>query len=193
MSAITLTFNNSAALRALSGLGAAGDRATVRALKRTTTSVRALMASLVAKDAGVSVATVKKAMDVTVAADGSQAAVRISGARLPLVTFRATGPNPSRGRGRAVTATVEGQRRTYRDAFLATMGSGHTGVFKRAQTLARKSRGAWSRNLPIVQLFGPSLPKVFAKFLPEGAQRAEEQMAKNLEHELAFELSKLKE
>lgn len=194
MSAITIDFSQTAAVQALSRLGGAGDRAARRSLKRTTTSVRALMGSLVAKDIGLPVTAVKKEIRVTVTADERGASIGVTGAPIPLIAFRATGPIPTRGRGRSVTASIGGQRKTYPGAFIATVGSGgHRGVFKRVGTSSRRSKGAWAKNLPIIQLYGPSLPHVFAKYLPEGAARAEEQMTKNLEHELAFELSKLKE
>lgn len=192
MAAIQIQFKNSGAVAGLAHLGPVGDRAVTRALKRTGVSARAVMASLIAKDTGLRVSRVREDMRIDVPPGGQSVSVSVSGRRIPLIEFRASGPQPTRGRGRSVSATV-GQRRSYPGAFIARMGTGHVGVFKRAQTLTRRSKGAWSQNLPIKELFGPSLPQVFTKFLPEGAARAEEALAKNLEHELAFELSKLKE
>lgn len=82
--------------------------------------------------------------------------------RIPLMEFRARGPFPSRGRGTGVSYSLPGGRGRRADAFIARMPSGHKGVFVRSSLgLFDKSRGAWSLNLPIKELFGPSLRRVF--------------------------------
>jgi hypothetical protein len=188
--AVLVAFKNDGFVQALQGLGRSGDNAIRRALGRTTTSSRAFMASAISRDTGARVGKVKEEIKARVDPDGLVATVSISGKRLPLIEFRATGPDPSRGRGRGVLATVEGQRKRYPNAFIATMRSGHRGVFTRVGQGLRKSAGARSRNLPIAELFGPSLARVFSKFLPLGAQQAETALAKNLEHEFQFVMSK---
>jgi len=96
--------------------------------------------------------------------------------RIPLMKFNAKGPVPSRGRGRGVTYRLRGGRGRVENAFIATMKSGHVGVFRRAG----KAR------LGIVELFGPSLGQVFKKFRPAGLARAWEVFQKNFDHELDF-------
>src|SRR5258708_18881327 len=54
--------------------------------------------------------------------------------------------------------------------------SGHRGVFRRMG----------SARLPIQELRGPSLVRVFEKFLPLGAARAQESLMTNLRSEIAF-------
>jgi len=83
---------------------------------------------------------------------------------------------PSRGKGRGVTARLGGRTKRYSNAFLATMASGHQGVFQR-KTTAR---------LPIKELFGPSIGHVFLKLIDIGKARAIEQFGKNLVAELRF-------
>ncbi len=189
MAAITVNFNTEQVTAALDQLGQRGVSALRRALKRTATSVRAVMASEVAKDVGIRVGTVRDEIKLRIDTDERTATISVSGARIPLIEFNARGQEPSRGRGRGVSAVIKGARTRYPNAFIATTRSGHRGVFTRVGTSSRKSAGAWSKNLPIAQLFGPSLPHVFAKFIPLGIQRAEEQLSKNLEHELQFALT----
>ena len=74
-------------------------------------------------------------------------------------------------------------------AFFATMKSGHLGVFKRLRESERKSKGpsgkvAWSKNLPIDQLHGPSLGRVFKKYRPLGQARMQEAFDTTMNHEL---------
>ena len=70
------------------------------------------------------------------------------------------------------------QLRIVVEAGVAGIGQ-HRGVFE------RRTR----KRLPIRELFGPSLPHVFAKFIPEALKRGEESLVKNLQSELRFALS----
>jgi hypothetical protein len=96
--------------------------------------------------------------------------------RVPLMYFGGKGPTPSRGLPGTVSAAPRGSRKTYAEAFIArvsyyrnedfgkTFGV-HTGIFKRTVGKgSRKSAGAWGPNLPIKQLYGPSMGRVFAKY-----------------------------
>jgi hypothetical protein len=60
------------------------------------------------------------------------------------------------------------------------MRSGHRGVFQRSGT----------KRLPIYELFGPSIARVFEKLIPVGEARRTEVLLKNLRHEVEFALSK---
>ena len=97
--------------------------------------------------------------------------------RIPLMYFGGKGTSPSRGRGEPASAAVRGGgRRSYPGSFVASVRyyrnqdgekqyGLHQGIFIRGpKKEARKSAGAWSRNLPISQLYGPSLGRVFAKW-----------------------------
>lgn len=154
-------------------------KAIARALNRAGTSTRALMSSLAAKDMGLKTGTVKDQIKVTPAAE-SRHVVRLTatGKRIPLIEWvRDKNLAPTRGRrGRGVSARLPGGAGRYPHAFIARMPSGHVGVFQRRAT----------GRLPIYQLHGPSLPKVFEKFTPEGLARGGESLKKNLIHELRF-------
>lgn len=150
-------------------------RAMVRAMNRGIASGQTLMASLIAKDLGLKVSDVKTAMPVTPATFGRPIArFGASLKRIPLIKFGARGPEPSRGRGTGVRYRMAGGRGHIPSAFIATMRSGHRGVFKRAGPA----------RLPINELHGPSLGHVFRKFRPQGVARVQEMFEKNFAHEM---------
>jgi hypothetical protein len=133
------------------------------------------MVRAIAEDLGIKQGDVRKAILVRPAVSNSlvaqmSASLEARGARLPLIAFRARA-----GRG-GVRARLPGGAGLYPHAFIATMPSGHVGVFQR-KGLPR---------LPIVQLHGPSIPKVFERHIPAGLARGQEQLVKNLVHELRF-------
>jgi hypothetical protein len=169
---------------ALDALGRRGPIALARAINRTAASERTAMARAVAADMGLTVSTAREAIRVDKASATTQAArVTARGKRIPLIEFKARGPEPSRGRGRGVTYQGQGGRKTIPSAFLATVGTGrHRGVF------LRRGRA----RLPIRELYGPSIAHVFATLIPVGEARRGDVLTKNVEHELAFELSKMR-
>lgn len=187
---VVVRFNTDQMVSAFDQLGRRGEFALRRAFKRTAISVRTVMAAAIAKDVGGKQADIKSQVKLAINAQEVEATISTKGARIPVIDLKALGPEPSRGRGRGVSwQTQGGQRAREPQAFIATMSNGHRGVFIKAKSLTKKSRGAWSKNLPIKELFGPSLPHVFAKYVPLGIERAQEQLVKNLEHEFAFALS----
>lgn len=176
----TLRLDSSKVVKNLRRLKARYPRAVSRALNRAVVSARTYMVKHVAADTGLTSGAVK-AVVVTREAHEQKlsASLEVKGARLPLVQFNARGPEPSRGRGRGVTARMPGGAGRYPHAFIATMQSGHRGVFQR--------RG--QARLPIYELRGPSLPLVFAKFIPQGLEIGQAALIKNLRSELRFALS----
>lgn len=151
-------------------------RATVRALNRAIHSARTVMVRAMAGDTGLKSKDVRDAVVVREAfATRPEVSLAASRKRLMLIKFGAKGPVPSRGRGRGVTYRLRGGSGRVENAFIATMTSGHTGVFRRAGT----------QRLGIIELKGPSLGRVFAKFRPQGLARALEVFQKNFDHELA--------
>jgi hypothetical protein len=164
--------------------------AIVRALNRAIDSAKVAAAREVAGDMGLPVSRVRDQIIVRRAARGhASASLRASAERIPLYHFKASPKEPpSRGRGRGVTARVKGTRVLYRGAFVARMRSGHVGVFRRLGAGERRSPGGWGKNLPIVQLRGPSIWKVFREHRAVALARGREQLVKNLRSELRFAL-----
>lgn len=151
--------------------------AVVRALNRGISAGNTLMSRAVAKDAGLKVSDVKASFrQRNASALDPKARLAAGFERIPLMKFGAKGPMPSRGKGRGVSYRLGAgsKRNRIEDAFVATMRSGHQGVFKRVG----KAR------LGIRELFGPSLGQVFAKYRAEGLARSLEVFETTLNHEL---------
>jgi hypothetical protein len=175
-----------------------------RALARTTTTTVAAMAKAMREDTYLSTRFLKSEIKVSITPEAAQLVVM--GQRMPLMAFGARGPEPTKGRGRGVSyRNPGGGRNRAPEAFIGTMSSGHRGVFKRVGAMGRgkrgkemqgpsfsrgKSPGAWSPNLPIIELHGPSMVRVFEKFMAQGAEVAQQALLKNLKHEISYALSK---
>jgi len=116
--------------------------------------------------------------------------VRVTGKRIPVYRFRPrpTLPQPYEPlpkRGLTYKICKQGGRRRISDAFVARMRSGHMGVFRRA----KRTR------LPIMELYGPSIPHV-ASTSPELKRAfnidATGQLHKNLVSQVDYLLAKHK-
>lgn len=183
-SVLGLHWDDRQALAALAALGQRFPVAVARGLNRTATSERAVMAPAIARDMALKVGRVKQAINIEKASAGRLVARIVArGARIPLVDFGARGPEPSRGRGKGVSAKLPGGRGRYPTAFLARMKSGHRGVFQRVGT----------QRTPIYELFGPSIVKVFEKHVPLGEARRSDVLVKNVQHAVAFAMSRLQQ
>jgi hypothetical protein len=190
--------------RAFQRLRDRAPRAIVRALNRAGVSGATLGRRLVSRETGITQADLKgtskrnRRVWSTNAAPGHETVrVYASLKRIPLADFKAKGPGgatgmkfvPSRGRGAGVSWRIGPRAGRAKDLFIARMQSGHIGVFGRAGA-ATKSQGAWSKNLPIVERFGPSVAHVWMKHAIEITTRAVIQLRKNLASEFRFALGK---
>lgn len=129
------------------------DGATVRALNRTATTVRAEAARLIREEYNLKVGTIKDQIRIERATRQRLAAkVIASGRPIPLIEFS---PNQTRD---GVTVKVKQSRKLIRHAFIATMPSGHQGVYIR-----RGFGNDRAPRLPIDQLFSISLPVAFTR------------------------------
>lgn len=129
------------------------NQATVRALNKTATTVRAEAARKVGKDYNIRIGAAKSQMLITRATRNSiKAVISVSGRPIPLVEFDA------RQTRRGVSVKVKGSRKIVGPAFIATMKSGHRGVYLR-EMVGGKRAG----RLPIKQLFSLSLPVAFSQ------------------------------
>lgn len=166
----------------------------VRAMNKTGATAKVALSRDVAKDMGLNVGTVKDQITVRKATpDRLSCRVVAKGAQIPIYQFKASGNMPSRGRGLGVSYIKQGKRVRVRDAFIARVGThGHIGVFRRLGQSERRSAGSWGLNLPIVELKGASIAHVFGKQVESSGDRWVPILAKNLEHEVSFELARLK-
>jgi|SRR5581483_9990065 len=158
----------------LAALGANAPLAVSRALNRTMVSIRRKVIRALAQEVSIRQADVAPATTLLRStARGMTAVIRVSGRRIPLVAFGA------RQTAAGVTYRLSaGGRGLVPGSFLATMASGHRGVFR------RKGR----TRLPILELFGPSLPYVTIRRRLFQAQQAAgvALLERNLQHEIDF-------
>lgn len=167
----TLTSSISASFQ---GIRQRVPAAITRALNRSIASARTAMVAVIAPDIGLKSGDVRDRLRIQEATnDRAVARLYASSKRIPVIDFNAKASK----RG-GVTARLPGS--PYRRAFIATMGTGHRGVFERKG----KPR------LPIRELFGPSIVHVFSKFQHVGLERGREQLEKNLKSEFRYALSK---
>jgi len=165
----------------LDALGRRGPALMARAINRAGISGKTAVVKAVAADTGLPQKNVERDLKIDKAnPTAPQLTITVLGRRIPLIAFQARGPEPSKGRGRGVSYRLPGARGRIANAFIATMPGGHRGVYKRRGT----------GRLPIRELFGPSIPKVFEKFLGIFGTVSAQSFEKNLEHEIAFAKSK---
>lgn len=160
-------------------------KAMARSLNRGINSARSVMVFRISKDTGLRSKDVRDALPVTLATP-NRLIVRLATSlkRIPLIRFGARGPEPSRGKGKGVTYRIGTQGRgRLASAFIARMGSGHRGVFMRTGTA----------RLPIRELKGPSLGRVFARYRNEAAGIAQEMFDRNFARELKWYASQSSE
>jgi len=173
----TLNLKSDGWTRALRGLAQQTPNAIARSLNRSATSANVVGVRGIAADMGLKQADVKAQIRITNATAAKLiATLEARGSRIPLIKFNARDRFP-----KGVVARLPGGAGRYPRAFIRTMRSGHTGVFQR--------RGP--ARLPIDELKGPSIPKVFIKLLPEMLARAQEALVTNLRNEMAFVLRRL--
>lgn len=154
-------------------LGAEAPLAVSRAINRTVNNVKTVMTRAVSKSLRVKQGYVRERIKTRLSTRRAlTAAITASAQPIPLIAQGAKGPEPSRGQGRGVTANTA--QRRYPHAFIATMRSGHRGVFEREG----KAR------LKIKELTSASVAAVFIHHERAGQARADEQLPKNLAHEV---------
>lgn len=141
------------------------EKATVSALNRTATTVRAAAVREIRKEyPGLKAGGIRDELAITRATRARlEATVTLRGSRIPLINFGA------RQTRRGVSVQVKRGRTIIPHAFIATMKNGHRGVFVRIKggkplqfrygpgsRIAKKGR-----DLPIAELTGISLPRAF--------------------------------
>lgn len=157
-------------------------QAAARALNRVARQAHTQMAREVAGSYAIKVGDAKKAIRVTRTAGRHSltAVLTAAGSRLPLMQFRA------RQTRRGVTVMVRrGERKLVRGAFVATMKSGHTGVFARGRYGPGGFQPAKPR-LPITELTTLSVPGALGQ--REIQQRIRQFIAKKFEERFAHEI-----
>lgn len=163
------------------------DKAVVRAINKTGDQVK-VQSSREIRDAGYNLkaAVIKKSITIERATRTQiRAIVRAKGRPIALINYNA------RQTRNGVTVSVKNGRKLIRGAFIATMPSGHTGVFERVgsghKKVVKGGKVQW-RGLPIEELFGPSIPSAFMNETVQNAlvKAVHEKFPRLLDHEIAY-------
>jgi len=165
------------------------EKATVSALNRVADQA-VTQAAREIRDKGYNfkAARIKAAIRVIRASTGKlTASVRVKRKPTPLIDFDA------RETRKGVTVKVQGKRAVIPHAFIATMPSGHRGVFVRkdggTHLYKRKGGRIISTQLPIRELYGPSIGAAYANdAIQEAMARS---IASNFEARLRHEIKRL--
>lgn len=187
MPELTVSIDTKQLKRALADLGSKAPTAIMRALNRTAGTARTQAVRAVAKEIRLPQKTIRpmlplipataKFLEAKLIARGWPVSLMRLGARQTKAGVVYSGPSGP--------VLIPG-------AFIARMPQGGRGVFKRIRPSERRSRGAWSLNLPIDKLRGPSVPQlVLEKGIFEGlVKTSQDTLAKNLAHETEYLLNK---
>lgn len=177
---------------AVASLGAKFPQGIRRALQKTGVTARTELSRLVSADMALPVRRVRD--EIKMSNDDVSVTLQVRGYRIPLIDFKARGPEPSRGRGSGVSYSLPGGRGRLPHAFIATMPSGHRGVFQRTGRFGSKkgvrSGGSRARREVIAEKFGPSIAVVFSKFMPQVADRSSEVLAKNVQAQIKLAMQR---
>lgn len=184
---VTAKLDIDGALRKLGATRIGTTEAITRALNKTAITARADAARNI-RDAGygIKVSSVKGAISIRRATNQElKAIVTATGSPIPLINYGA------RQTSKGVSVNVKNGRKVIAHAFIATMASGHKGVFARQgkthKKVMRRGRTYWS-GLPVKELFGPSIPTAFANGAVQDAVKTaiEERFPVVLRQELKF-------
>lgn len=164
-------------------------RALVRTLNKVAITVRAEAARKI-RDVGygLKIGDIKDNIDIRKAnVQNATVIIRASGRPIPLIKYAA------RENAQGVSVQVLHGRKTIPHAFIATMPTGHRGVFvrKKGTELGKRGKPILQRHLAH-ELFGPSVPQAMAK---QAVGKAMEDQARArfptvLGQELAYEASR---
>lgn len=167
--------------------------AIVRALNKTAVSARAA-ASQEVRHSGYNIkaSAIKSSFSIRKATGNNlEVILTATGKPIGLINYGA------RQTKRGVSVSVKGSRKILAHAFIATMKNGHAGVFERIGMARMKGmqgtkigkRGkALRANLPVRELFGPSIPDAVANPIVQAAimKKLKEKFPQILEAELNF-------
>lgn len=169
----------------LSAFGKDLRPAVKRALSRTMTGARKTASQAMREDYNVKAGYIREHMETRVRQD--EAVLELFGGPIPLREF-APKPSgiPKRKLRKALSVEVKrGERKEVKGAFMAQMGSGHLGVFRREG----QSR------FPIKELYSLSVPQMFGDQHSDRAEQvqeySQERFQREIEHEISYAMRKL--
>lgn len=165
------------------------NRASARALNRAATTTRAAVSQEVREVVNLKAKDIKDLVSMR-RAEGSEdmnsqaSYVTIKDKAVPLGLYAASPKNVKTVRGKrvGVTVKVKGERKLVAQGFLATVGAGHLGLFKRR----------FGSRLPIKEPYGPSVAQVVQglNVLRRLMEISRDAFVKNFRSELNYQASK---
>lgn len=187
----------------LGGMPLQLDKAIQAAMKRTSSAVKAETAKAISENYDISAENIRASQNVkmsyTIQNGVFTANIRYRGKKIPLFRYNGTSPKyPKTDEGKTVTAVITGQWRTVHpgvdasahvlkstspkkleDTFVATMKSGHTGIFER--TGGTTPNGSDE----IRELMGLSVPQMLGNKEVQDSisKKAEKVFEERMEHE----------
>jgi len=185
------------------GIGNSATKVLTRAINKTLTGVRTDMTDEAYQELNTTKTVIRSAVKIN-RATWSDISGKCFRAGKPLSLSKFTG-TAQRAKGVSVKVLRSGNRTILGHAFIATMRSGHVGVFWRKtdkvgtgtkSLLADKSdygRLPEHLRLPIKELYGPRVEDILAKAgrWKNVEDKANARLLKNMEQEIAYELSRL--
>lgn len=204
--------------RMLADIKGAGDRVTARALNKTMAGVKTDASSAIRAVVTAKKAAVDETFKISKATESHPSAMIAStGLPLALIDYNARQTT----KGVSVQVRKDRPRKVVPAAFIATMKSGHQGVFWRrwhqggaakmnkTEMAINRSGYIWSPKLnrwlsiawlpkayrlPMEERFGPRVPDIMSNepVMQDILAKADERLHVNIERELAYELSKHK-
>ncbi len=168
--------------KTLAGMPKVAGRVLSRSLNKTLAGIKTDASAEIRKELNVKKETVDSTFSLQKATVSRlSASIESTGRPLPLSKFLGTKQTK---KGVSVRIKKGRSRKVIKGTFMATMSSGHVGVFWRVG----------KERLPISQRFSSRVPDVFSNEAVINAvmKKAGERLHKNINHELDYELGKLK-
>jgi len=190
------------AQRMLAGIPDGIDKAVKNAMNRTVANVRVKSIRAIQQKYAISAGNLRTSSNITVKykyGSGVQAEIWFRGNKIPLWRYTGSSPKSPMQTEELVHAMVHGQWRTVHpgatasgrqfksrspvrlsNTFVATMKSGHTGIFQRTGGLAADGGSA------IEEIMGASVPQMIGneEVLQKISKEAAEKFEERLEHEI---------
>lgn len=139
----------------------AGRRSIARSLNKAITQCRTRAAREISDKRNIKVGRARQDMRIKRASYSVQEAAIIASGN-PIRVIEVKGVKSQTKKGVAAKIEAKGKRHLFKGAFIATLESGHTGVFERVGHLTHvsksNSKGTRRFNLPIRELTLPSVP-----------------------------------
>lgn len=167
------------------------EKAGVRALNKTATSVRQASSVEVRQTLNIKASFVKRLLVIRKARRGNmRSSIEATYKKVPVIQF--SGVRQTK-KGVSVRMRKDKPRKTFSSAFIATMPSGHKGVFRRSLSAKKRTKGrpaTSSPNLKITEIHGPNVQGIFADKTEKLLLIGNPILEKNINRELEYELSK---